>query len=90
MEELEKELAALLSGELKTIEETVTFSAKEGAQGEYLAYLAYLFLRLADNQRYGPLNTQLDTNFLMEEQEHPSDVLSVKRLMTDLFRQPAP
>ena len=42
-----------------------------------------LFLLLTDNERYGPLKTQLDNNFLMGKQEYPSDVLAAKRLMTD-------
>ena len=57
VEELGKELVALLSGELKTIEEVATLSTKEAAQGEYLVCL---FLLLADDEGYGPLKTQLD------------------------------
>ena len=74
------ELVKLSEAELKKINEEATTNAKEAAQGEYLACL---FLLLADDERYGPLKTQLDNNFLMGKQEYPSDVLAAKRLMTD-------
>ena len=45
--------------------------AREISAGEYLACL---FLLLADNNRFGPLKTQLDNNFLMGEQEYPRDM----------------
>ena len=54
--------------------------ARESAAGEYLACL---FLLLADDNRFGPLKTQLENNFLMGEHEYPRDVLAAKRLMTD-------
>ena len=44
-----------------------------------------LFLLLADDERYGPLKVQLDNNFLMVEQEYPSNVLAAKRLRTDFI-----
>ena len=37
----------------------------------------------ADDERYEPLKTQLDNNFLMGEHTYPSNVLAAKRLMTD-------
>ena len=54
--------------------------ARESLAGEYLACL---FLLLADDNRFGPLKTQLDNNFMMGKQEYPRDVLSAKRLMTN-------
>ena len=54
--------------------------ARESTEGEYLACL---FLLLADDDRFGPLTTQLDNNFIMGEQEYPRDVLAAKSLMTD-------
>ena len=74
-----KDLAELTAAEPKTIETETTTAAKEAAQGEYLTCL---FLLLVDDERYGPLKTQLNNNFLMEKQEYPSDVLAAKRLMT--------
>ena len=59
------ELAKLTQAKLKMIEEEATMNAKEAAQGEYLVCL---FLLLTDDERYGPLKAQLDTNFLMEKQ----------------------
>ena len=76
----EKDLAALTVTELETIETEATTSAKEAEQREYLACL---FLLLVDDERYSPLKTQLDNNFLMGKQEYPSNVLAAKRLMTD-------
>ena len=58
----------------------MSVTARESASAEYLACL---FLLLVDNNRYGPLKSQLDNTFLMGEQEYPCDVLQVKRLMTD-------
>ena len=80
VKDLGKELSTLSTDELKEIDEAAILDAKEAAQNEYLACL---FLLLAEDERYGPLKTQLDNNFLMEEQEYPSDVLAAKRLMTD-------
>ena len=54
--------------------------ARESLAGEYLDCL---FLLLADDNRFGPLKTQLENNFLMGEHEYPRDVLAAKRLMTD-------
>ena len=80
VEETGRDLVGLTAIELEAIETETTASAKEAAQGEYLVCL---FLLLADNERYGPLKTQLDNNFLMGKQEYPSDVLTTKRRMTD-------
>ena len=80
VEESGKELAVLTSDELKAFDEAATLSAKGVAQGEYLVCLCIL---LTDHERYGPLQTQLDNNFLMGEQEYPSNVLTAKSLMTD-------
>ena len=80
MEESGKELTALTPAELEAIKEETTLNAKEAAQGEHLVCM---FLLLPDDERYGPLKTQLDVNFLMGKQEYHSDVLTSKRLMTD-------
>ena len=82
VEETGKDLAGLTMAELKTIETEATLGAKDAAQGEYFTCM---FLMLSDDERYGPLKTQLDSNFLMGKQEYPSDVLAAKRLMTDFF-----
>jgi len=79
-EETGRDLTELTAAELETIKTEATTSAKEAAQGEYFACL---FLLLADDERYGPLKTQPNNNFLMGKQEYPSDVLAAKRLMTD-------
>ena len=81
--ELEKrgnELSKLTPAELKVVEEEEILTAKEAAPGEYLTCL---FLLLADDERYEPLNLQLDNNFLMGEQEYPSSVLTAQQLMMD-------
>ena len=62
MEESGKDLATLTTAELETIKMEATTNAKEAAQGEYPAYL---FLLLADYERYCLPKTQLDNNFLM-------------------------
>ena len=80
VEETGQDLAALAAAELETTETEATMNTKEAAQGEYFACL---FLLLVDDERYGPLKTQLDNNFLMGKQEYPSNVLSAKRLMPD-------
>ena len=80
VEESGKVLTALTPADLEAIEEEATLYAKETTQGEYLVCL---FLLLADTERYGPIKTQLDNNFLMGKQEYPSNVLAAKRLMTD-------
>ena len=70
----------LTPANLEEIEEEATLNAKEEAQGEYLACM---FLLMANDERYGPLNTQLDNTFLMGKQEYPNNVLATNRLMTD-------
>ena len=56
--------------------------ARESSSAEYLARL---FLLLADDNRFKPLKTQMDNNFLMGEHgQYPSDVLAAKILLTDL------
>ena len=78
-----KELAVLMPDKLKTIKEAVTLSAKKAGQGEYLSCMFFL---LTDYERYGPLKTQLNNNFLMGEQEYPSNVLTANRLMMDFVQ----
>ena len=75
LEKTGKELSELTPAEVKAVKKAATVAEEEAATGEYLVCL---FLLLADNERYGPLKTQLDTIFLMGEQEYPSDVLAVK------------
>jgi hypothetical protein len=80
VEESGKELSELSSTELKVIKEATVLAAKEAATGEYLVCL---FLLMAEDERYGPLKTQLDNNFLIGEQEYSSNVLAANWMMTD-------
>ena len=61
MEELGKELDALMSSKLNVIEEAATLSANEAATGEYLVCL---FLLLVDDERYGPHQDVVRQQFL--------------------------
>ena len=81
MEKSGKELGLLTSAKLDVIKGAATLSARETATGDYMLCMLLL---LADNERYGPLKTQLDNIFLMEEQEYTSNILAAKRLMTDV------
>ena len=47
------------------------------------AYLACLFLLMADEDRYGRVKVALDDNYLLEKQEYPQDLLAAKRLLAD-------
>ena len=42
-----------------------------------------LFILLADEERFKPVTTELDNNYLLGNQEYPANVLATKRLMTD-------
>ena len=55
-------------------------ASKESACKEYIMCLVLL---LANNVRFATLKTNLDNNSLMGKQEYPTDILSVKRLMTN-------
>ena len=47
------------------------------------AYLACLFLLMADEERYGGVKATLDDNYLLGKQEYPQDLLVAKRLLAD-------
>ena len=60
----------------KAIQSKAIKSAKE-------AYLACLFILVADNERYGGVKTALEDNYLLGKQEYPQDLLAAKRLLAD-------
>ena len=66
------DITALDDKPKKALQEKHEKPARDSASGEYLACL---FLLLADDDRFGPLKTQLDNNFLMGEQEYPETCL---------------
>ena len=47
------------------------------------AYLACLFLLMADEERYGGVKATLDDNYLLGKQEYPQNLLAAKRLLAD-------
>ena len=54
--------------------------AKESAHCEYIEHI---FLLLVGNKRFATPKTNLDKNFLIGKQKYSTDILSVKRLMTN-------
>ena len=46
-------------------------------------YLACLFLLMANYERYKPLKTELENNFLLGKQDYTTNIMASKRLMTD-------
>ena len=65
----------------KTIQSEVMKTAKE-------AYLACLFILMADDERYGGIKTALGDNYLLGKQEYPQDLLAAKRLLADFKGTP--
>ena len=63
-----------------TLKKNMEYTAMASSFKEYLTCL---FLLMADNGRYKPLNTELENNFLLGKQEYPTNTLAAKRLMTD-------
>ena len=66
----------------------MTSKNKKAVTGEALktskqAYLAYLFLLMADDERYSKVKATLDNNYLLGKQEYPQDLLAAKRLLAD-------
>ena len=47
------------------------------------AYLACLFMLMADEDWYGGVKSTLDDNYLLGKQEYPQDLLASKRLLAD-------
>ena len=47
------------------------------------AYLARLFLLMANNDRYGKVKAILDNNYFLGKQEYPQDLLAAKRLLAE-------
>ena len=86
-------LAALLKKGGKTNDDYVAMSTSDQAgrallQTEALktskgAYLACLFLLMADERRFGGVKATLGDNFLLGKQEYPQDLLAAKRLLAD-------
>ena len=62
--------------EKKVIQSEVMKLAKE-------AYLACLFVLVADEERYGGVKTALVDNYQLGQQEYPQDLLAAKRLLAD-------
>ena len=60
----------------EAIQREVIKAAKE-------AYLACLFILLADDRRYGDVKRALADNYLLGKQEYPQDLLAAKRLLAD-------
>ena len=58
-------------------------SFKKATESSCKEYLACLFLLLADEERFKPVTTKLNNNYLLGKQEYPANVLATKRLMTD-------
>ena len=46
-------------------------------------YLTCLFLLLAEKERFKPVTTELNKNYLLGKQDYPANVLAAKRLMTN-------
>ena len=46
-------------------------------------FLAFSFLLIADNDRYGEVKAVLGNSYLLGKQEYTSDLLAVKRLLAD-------
>ena len=82
VEKTGKLLADLTAVELKDINKKAAKATKEAVTGDYMMCL---FLLLTNNKRCSLLKTQLDNTFLMGEQGYPSNILTAKRLMTDVF-----
>ena len=64
------------AGDRAAIQSEATKSSKQ-------AYLACLFLLMADDDRYGAVKATLDDNYLLGKQEFPRDLLAAKRLLMD-------
>ena len=65
----------------KVIQSEAMKSAKE-------AYLACLFILVADEERYGGVKTALGDNYLLGKQEYPQDLLAAKQLLADFKGAP--
>ena len=60
----------------KAIQSEAMKTAKE-------AYLACLFILMADDERYGGVKTALGDNYLLGKQEYPQNLLVAKWLLAD-------
>ena len=69
-------------GKKKPIQSKATKMAKE-------AYLAFLFILMADEERYGGVKTALGDNYLLGKQEYPQDLLAAKGLLADFKGAPS-
>ena len=89
-------LAALLDkkGIAKEVYNGMEETEKKAMQNEAMksakeAYLAYLFILMADDERYGGVKTALGDNYLLGQQEYPQDLLAAKRLLADFKGVPS-
>ena len=64
-------------------EESRTAIQSEVIKAAKEAYLACLFIQLADDKRYGDVKRALADNYLLGKQEYPQDLLAAKRLLAD-------
>ena len=67
---------AMGEADKKVIQSKAMKSTKE-------AYLACLFILMADDERYRGVKTALGDNYLLGKQEYPQDLLGAKRLLAD-------
>lgn len=67
---------AMSTDERKPLQSEAMKLAKE-------AYLACLFIMMADGARYGGVKAALGDNYLLGKQEYPQDLLAAKRLLAD-------
>ena len=56
---------------------------KEAMGSSCKEYLACLFLLLADKERFKPVTTEMNNNYLIRKQEYLANVLAAKRIMTN-------
>ena len=66
----------------KVIQSKATKTAK-------VAYLACLFILMADSEQYDGVKTALGDNYLLGKQEYPQDLLAAKRLLADFKGSPS-
>ena len=71
----------------ETEKKVIQSKAVKSAKGE--AYLACLFILMADEERYGGVKTALGDNYLLGQQEYPQDLLAAKRLLADFKGAPS-
>ena len=73
-------LAAMSPAEKLALENCLQKEVMESSCEEYLACL---FLLLAYEERFNPVITKLNNNYLLRKQEYLANVMAAKQLMTD-------